>query len=98
MGELFDYFKEKYSKAGSRSAMQDSIAKQRIKNNIVSVCERYLTEAGAQFTFEVNESDLPYALAVIDEEPLRSRYNIIQTGATLLCASLKEIDIEDIFQ
>lgn len=98
MGELLDYFKEKYSKAGSRSAMQDSIAKQRIKNSIVTVCEKYLTEAGAQFTFEVSDKDLPYALAVIDEEPLRSRYNIIQTGANLLCASLKEITIEDIFQ
>ena len=97
MGELADYFREKYSKSGSRAAMQDSIAKQRVKNNIVAVCEKYLKKAGDQFTFEVNDRDLPYALAVIDEEPLHSRYDIIQVGASLLCASLKEIDIKDIF-
>lgn len=98
MGELKDYFKDKYSRSGNKSVMQDSMAKQRIKNSIVSVCEKYLHEAGAQFTFEVTDRDLPYALAVIDEEPLRSRYNIIQTGSNLLCASLKEIDVEDIFE
>ena len=98
MGELLDYFRDKYSKAGNKSAMQDSIAKQRIKNSISSVCEKYLHNAGDHFTFEVSDKDLPYALAVIDEEPLRSRYDIIQTGANLLCASLKEIKVEDIFQ
>lgn len=98
MGELFNYFKDRYLKANGKSAMQDSIAKQRVKNNIVSVCEKYLKNAGEQFTFEITDNDLPYALAVIDEEPLRSRYNIIQTDANLLCASLKEINAEDIFQ
>ena len=98
MGELLNYLKDKYTRSGNRSEMQDSISKQRIKNSIVSACETYLHNAGESFTFEVSEKDIPYALAVIDEEPLRSRYNIIQTGASLLCASLKEIDVEDIFQ
>lgn len=98
MGELLDYFKDKYSKSSSKTAIQDSMAKQRMKNNIVSVCEQYLVSAGDQLTFEVSDKDLPYALAVISDDPLRSRYNIIQVGANLLCASLKEITAEDIFQ
>lgn len=98
MGELWDYLKDKYSKSGGRTVMQDSMSKQRVKNSIVSVCETYLKEAGAQFTFEVSDKDLPFALAVLDEEPLHSRYNIIQVGSNLLCASLKEIDVEDIFE
>ena len=98
MGELLAYLKERYSKSGSKNAMKDNIAKQRVKNSIISTCEKYLHNAGERLTFEVSERDLPYALSVIDEDPLRSRYNIIQTGATLLCASLKEIDAKDIFQ
>ena len=97
MGELLDYFKDRYSKADSRSAMQDSIIKQKVKNSINSLCEKYLQKAGQEFTFEVGDKDLPYALAVIDEEPLKSRYTIVQVGQNLLMASLGDIDAEDIF-
>lgn len=97
MDELLSYLKDKYFSSAGKLEMQESIAKQRVKNSIIAVCEKYLVNAGEEFTFEVSDRDLEYALAVIDEEPLHSRYNIIQVGANLLCVSLKEIDVEDIF-
>lgn len=95
MNELLTYLKDRYLNS-NKSEMQDSISKQRVKNNIIDVCEKYLVNIGDEFTFEVLDKDLGYALAVIDEEPLRSRYSIIQVGENLLCASLKEIDMGEL--
>lgn len=98
MGELLSYFRDKYSRSGNRTAIQDSMSKQRVKNSIVSVCEKYLSSAGDALTIEISERDLPFALEVIGDEPLRSRYDIVQVDATLLQCSLKKIDAEDIFE
>jgi hypothetical protein len=54
--------------------------------------------AGETLDIEVSDADLPYALEVIDDEPLRSRYKITQTGVNMLQASLKDIELADIFE
>lgn len=88
--ELFDYFKEKYSK-GDKNETLDQMNRQRVKNTISKLCKEYLKQAGQAFTFEVSPKDLPYAIVAIEEEPLKSMYNIVQTSETLFVASLKEI-------
>lgn len=89
--ELFEYFKEKYSKGNDKDATLEQMNRQRVKNNIFNLCKEYLTGAGQVFKFEVSSKDLPYAITAIDEEPLKSMYNIVQVSETLFVANLKEI-------
>ena len=91
MSELLDYLKEKYSKNNDKDVTLEQMNRQRIKNTISAVCKQYLVEAGQVFQFEVSKKDLPYAIIAIDEEPLKSMYDIIQVDETLFVASLKEI-------
>lgn len=94
MGELLAYLKERYSKAGERSEVQESMHRQRVKNSIISICEKYLKEAGDEFTFEVLGQDLTYAVIVIAEEPLSTRYDFVQVDANIFKARLKSFDID----
>jgi hypothetical protein len=91
--ELFDYIKEKYSKSGEKSATLEQMSRQRVKNTISNLCKKYLQEAGQVFTFEVTRKDLPYAIIAIDEEPLKSMYNIQQISETIFQVSLKELEL-----
>lgn len=91
MSELFDYLKENYTKGAEKSKTAEQMKRQKIKNTISSLCNEYLTEAGQVFKFEVSERELPYVIIVIDEEPLKSMYDIIQVSETLFEASLKEL-------
>lgn len=89
--ELFDYFKERYSKNNDKDATLDQMNHQRVKNTISKLCKEYLTQAGQVFKFEVSLKDLPYAIVAIEEEPLKSMYDIVQISETLFVANLKEI-------
>lgn len=89
--ELFDYFKERYSKNNDKDATLDQMNRQRVKNTISKLCKEYLTQAGQIFKFEVSLKDLPYAIVAIEEEPLKSMYDIVQISETLFVANLKEI-------
>ena len=91
MGELFDYFAGKYKKKSLYS--EDQMAKTLVKNTISNLCEEYLVNIGDVFTFEVLPRDLSYAVMVIQEEPLRSKYNINQVSKSMFQASLKEVEI-----
>ena len=91
MGSLYDYFRENYSHGADKNRTAEQMKRQEIKNTISALCEKYLTDAGQVFTFEVAEKDLPYVIVVIDEEPLKSMYNIIQVSKVLFEASLKEL-------
>ena len=91
MSELLDYLKERYSKNNDKDATLESMNRQKVKNAISSLCKEYLTQAGEVFQFEVLKKDLPYAIVVIDEEPLKSMYDIVQVDETLFNATLKEI-------
>lgn len=91
--ELFDYLKHHYSKGDEKRETLEQMNRQRVKNVISSLCERYLTESGQVFCFEVASKDLSAAIIVVDEEPLKSMYNITQVSETLFQASLKELDI-----
>lgn len=91
MGELFEYFKNKYGKRVSNS--EDQLGKTNVKNAISELCEEYLKDVGDVFTFEVLPKDLPYVVTVIDEEPLKSKYVINQISKTLFEAVLKEVEI-----
>lgn len=92
MGELMDYFKNKYYKKNVSNS-EDNMNKTNVKNTISELCEEYLKDVGDVFTFEVLPKDLPYVVAVIDEEPLKSKYVINQINKTLFEAMLKEVEI-----
>lgn len=91
MGELTEYFKSRYTKEKNYS--EDQILKTRIKNTISDLCQENLKEVGSIFTFEVLPKDLSYAIMVIDEEPIKSKYDIVQVSKTLFQAMLREVDI-----
>lgn len=91
MGELLDYFKGKYGK--KTSIAEDQILKVSVKNAISDLCEEHLLEAGYVLTFEVLPEELPYAVVVIEEEPLKSKYEISQVSKTLFKAMLREVEI-----
>lgn len=94
MGELLDYFVNKYKK--DTSASKDLLERSIVKNAVMHVCEENLKEAGEVLTFEVLPNALPHMVLVIDEEPLKSIYDIVQVSPTLFEASLKEIDIGEV--
>lgn len=91
MGELLDYFKNKYRK--NISVSEDQMNKTTVKNTIADLCDKYLKDVGDVFTFEVLPKDLPYVVTVVDEEPLKSKYIINQVSKTLFEASLKELEL-----
>lgn len=92
--ELFDYLKERYSKGSDKDATLEQMNRQRVKNTISDLCKKYLTNAGQLFKFEVSQKDLPYVIVAIEEEPLRSMYDIMQVSETLFTASLKELSFD----
>lgn len=92
MGELFDYFKDKYSKQ-DKSATQDMMEHSKIKNAVCDACDAHLKVAGEEFQFEVSSKALPHVVSVILEEPLRSKYDIVQISPTMFSARLKEIEL-----
>lgn len=92
MGELFDYFKERLSK-GDRSETQEMMEKTKVKNSVIEICDKYLTEAGMSLEIEIAKKDLNHMVSIISEEPLRSKYDILQVSPTIFMASLKVLDI-----
>lgn len=90
MGELLDYFKGRFKADVSES--EDMMHKVKVRSIIADLCEKYLLDADSVFTFEVLPNDLPYAVIVIDEEPLKSKYCINQVSKFLFEASLKEVE------
>lgn len=92
MGELFDYLKSRYIKTDS-SETKDMMQKQRVKNGILSVCDKHLQDTEELLTFEVRPSDLQYVAEILDEEPLKSKYQIIQVSETLFTARLRELEL-----
>lgn len=89
--ELFEYFRERYSKDNDKDITLEQMNRQRVKNAMFNVCKEHLTGAGQVFKFEVSKKDLPYAIIAVDEEPLKSMYDIVQVSETLFEANLKEI-------
>lgn len=92
MGELFDYFKERYLRS-DRSEVADMMERSKVKNTINELCSTYLKDAGDIFEFEVSKNDLTYAVEVVEEEPLKSMYDIYQISPTIFRAKLKELDL-----
>lgn len=92
--ELLEYFKEKYSK-NNKDVVAEQMKKQKVKNTIFDLCKEYLSNVGQIFEFEVDSKLLPYAIEAINEEPLKSMYDIAQsTTETIFIANLKEISFE----
>ena len=67
--------------------------KTKVKNSVIELCDKHLTEAGVSLEFEVAKKDLNHIVSVITEEPLRSKYDIIQISPTIFSASLKVLEI-----
>ena len=92
MGELLDYLKGRYFK-GDSSETKDLMQKQKVKNGILKVCDEHLDTTDELLTFEVLPSDLQYVAEILDEEPLKSKYQIIQVSETLFTARLRELEL-----
>ena len=92
MGEISEYLKEKYLKSRN-SETKEHMHKQKVKNYILSMCDEHLEEANEEFIFEVIGKDLTYAVIVINEEPLFSKYEIMQISDTLFSARLREVEL-----
>mgnify|MGYP007034298168 CR=1 FL=1 len=91
MGELLDYFKEKYMKSDSGNT-KDLMRKQKVKNEILRICDKLIESSDEVLTFEILPQDLPYVAEILDEEPLKSKYQIIQISDTLFSAKLVEME------
>ena len=92
MGEISEYFKNKYFKNNNTEA-KEYMHKQKVKNSILSLCDSYLVEAEDVLEFEATGKDLTYAVIVINEEPLRSKFVISQITDTTFYAKLREIEL-----
>lgn len=92
MGELFDYVKNRYSRQ-NKSETRDMMEKTRVKNSVESLCSANLEEAGDIFEFEVSQKYLQYMVSIIEEEPLKSKYEIRQTSPTMFSARLLEVEL-----
>lgn len=92
MGELTDYLKERYLKSNT-SETKDMMQKQKVKNAIMSVCDECIGDSSGILTFEVNPEDLVYATEVVLEEPLCSKYTIVQISDTLFSAKIQEVEL-----
>lgn len=90
MSGFLDFLKSRLNKTESQT--NDIIKKTRVKNSISSICDTHLKDVGDVLRFEVSDEDLPYAVMVIDEEPLNSKYFIMQVDKTMFEASLKELE------
>ena len=66
MGDLSQYFKERYSK--NTSDTKDIMTRQRVKNAIVNICEENLRESGDTLVFEALSRELPYVVSVVTDE------------------------------
>lgn len=75
------------------SETKDLMQKQKVKNGILNVCDSKLKDTDELLTFEVLPSDLQYVAEVIDEEPLKSKYQIVQVSETLFTARLRELEL-----
>lgn len=91
MGELLEYFKGKLKKKSAYS--EEQMNKTLVKNTIINQCEEYLLDAEDVFIFEVLPKDLSYAVTVIGEEPLKSRYDIQQISKTEFQAVMRVVEI-----
>lgn len=91
MGDLSQYFKERYSK--NTSDTKDIMTRQRVKNAIVNICEENLRESGDTLVFEALSRELPYVVSVVTDEYVKSRYIINQISETLFTATLQEVDL-----
>lgn len=92
MGELTEYIKERYF-GNNKSESKELMKKQKVKNAILMVCDKYIEDTEEVLTFEVKPSDLPYVSEVLLEEPLKSKYQIMQTSDTLFVAKLRELEL-----
>ncbi len=75
------------------SETKELMQKQKVKNGILNVCDSKLKDTDELLTFEVLPSDLQYVAEVIDEEPLKSKYQIVQVSETLFTARLRELEL-----
>lgn len=92
MGEISEYLKEKYFRFHN-SETKEHMYKQKVKNAILNICDDNLEDEDDELIFEVVGKDLTYAVSVINEEPIYSKYIITQTSDTLFSAKLRSIEL-----
>ena len=92
MSEFSDAIKQRYFKPKNLE-IQDKMNKQRVKTTILTLCEEHIKEAGDVLIFESGARELQYVVEAINEEPLKSKYNILQISETLFQSSLVEIEL-----
>ena len=91
MSELTEALRGRFLK-NRNSETANRISKQQVKAALLSMCEEYLKVPGDVLTFESTKSEIPFVIEAIIEEPLKSRYYIMQETDVLFSARLIELD------
>lgn len=90
MDKIFSILKKRYFKP---KVSNETLKKTSIANKIDELCSQYLKDASDILTFEVTDTeDSQYAIIVITEEPLISKYIISQIDETCFEARLRVIN------
>lgn len=92
MGEFSEALKNRYSRR-KNSEIVEMMNKQRVKIAILTLCDKYIQDAGDTLTFESSKNNLQYVVTAINEDPLVTKYNIQQISETLFQACLVELGI-----
>lgn len=91
MGELYNYFKDKYSKKSQ--TVEDILHRTKVKNALIEISEKL--NSGDVLEIEVLPNDLVYIPVVIEEEPLKSTIQVEQITPSLFNIRLIDIDMGD---
>lgn len=93
MSEFSEALKQKYLKQ-KNTEIADKMGRQRVKGAILNICETYLQDSDDVLKFEVLNNDLQYAVEVVTDESVSSRFDIRQISETVFVAKLVSFDID----
>lgn len=85
--EIWEIIQEKWF-GFNRQVGENTLEKVRVRDAIIRMCEEHLYEAADVFVFEIFPNSLPYAVSVLDDPILASRYTIVQISETLFEARM----------
>lgn len=85
--ELWEIIQEKWFGL-SKQTGENTLEKVRVRDTIIRMCDEHLHEAEDVFILEIMPNSLPYAVSVLDDPILSSRYTIVQISETLFEARM----------
>lgn len=92
MKEVWEIIVEKYFSFG-RSVSSNQLARVKVRNAIANLCDEYLTSPDMVLKFEILPSSLPYAVEVLSDETLTSKYVLQQVSESCFEARLLSLGV-----